>query len=167
MIAAATLSVTACTSTSEPPTSPTSTPSSSLATAPSDAPEDRHGATVTPSSPSSSPTWDRSGRTSARTTATRAITLYVRQNVDAEKWWRDLEPLLTTTAAQAYEGTDPTWGKKIKVSGQGKVLDGGSAHLARVHFRTNLGTYTVLLSRDSAQDPWLVERFTPPENRGD
>lgn len=92
--------------------------------------------------------------------------LYVRQDVSATKWWSDLEPLLTTNAAQAYEGTDPTWGEQIKVSGRGKVLEGGSAYLARVHFRTNHGTYLVLLSRGSAQDPWLVERFTPPEDRG-
>lgn len=166
MLTIAAASVAACSDPDTPPPTATSS-SSSLETAPSDAPEDRHGATVTPSGPSSSPTWNSAARLSARSTATRAIRLYVRQDVSAEKWWSDLEPLLTTNAAQAYEGTDPTWGSQVKVTGRGKVLDGGSAYLARVHFPTNHGTYLVLLSRASATDPWLVERFTPPEDRGD
>lgn len=122
---------------------------------------------MTPPESSSSPTWNRAGRTSAASVASRAIKLYVRQDVSATTWWNDLEPLLTPNAAQAYEGTDPTWGPKVNVTGPGKVLEGGSAYLARVHFRTNHGTYLVLLSRSSATDPWLVERFTPPEDRGD
>lgn len=92
--------------------------------------------------------------------------LYVRRDVSADKWWRDLEKYLTPTAAQAYDGTDPTWGEPIKVTGKPKLLDGGSAYLARVHFPTTHGTYLVLLSRDSAEDAWLIERFTPPERLG-
>lgn len=93
--------------------------------------------------------------------------LYVRDNVSAQVWWEGLEPLLTTQAAQAYDGTDPTWGEPIKIRGKASLVDGSSAHLARVHFPTNQGTYMVLLSRSGAADPWRVERFTPPEALGD
>lgn len=147
------------------PASSSTTTTSTITTAPKDAPEDRHGATVTPT-PSTSPSWDKGSTRSATDTATRAMRLFVRQDVSAAKWWTDLEPLLTPQAAQAYEGTDPTWGAPIKVTGKADLVEGGSAYLARVHFLTNQGTYLVLLSRSAARDPWLVERFTPPEDLG-
>lgn len=145
--------------------SSSTTTTSTITTAPTDAPEDRHGATTTPSQ-STSPSWDKGSKSSATETATRAMRLYVRQDVSAETWRTDLEPLLTTQAAQAYEGTDPTWGEPIKVTGKANLIESGSAYLARVHFPTNQGTYLVLLSRAAADDPWLVERFTPPEDLG-
>lgn len=92
--------------------------------------------------------------------------LYVRRDVTADQWWKQLEPLLTPAAAQAYDGTDPTSGRSIKITGGPKLVNGGSAYLARVHLATNQGTYMVLLSRDGAGDPWLIERFTPPESLG-
>lgn len=92
--------------------------------------------------------------------------LFVRDDISAEAWLKDLEPLLTAQAAQAYAGTDPTWGAPIKIKGKADLVEGGSAYLARVHFPTNQGTFLVLLSRSGANDPWLVERFTPPEVLG-
>lgn len=161
---AATLLVGACGGEEAAPPATTST--SSVSTAPSDAPEDRDGTTVTPSTSSTSPTWDADSRTSATAVAARGMRLYVRRNVTADRWWSDLEPLLTPTAAQAYDGTDPTSGAPIKVTGKPSLVEGGSAHLARVHISTNQGTYMVLLSRDEAADGWLIERFTPPETLG-
>lgn len=92
--------------------------------------------------------------------------LYIRRDVSPEEWLNDLEPHLSPTALQAYEGTDPSNGPQIKVTGRPKLLDGGSAYLAKVHIMTTDGTYLVLLSRQNGDSPWLVERFTPPENVG-
>lgn len=92
--------------------------------------------------------------------------LYVRRDLSARDWMARLEPYLSPAAAQAYQGTDPAAGEPIKITGRPRLLEGGSAYLAKVHLPTNQGTYLVLLSRESADASWRVERFTPPENVG-
>ncbi len=145
----------------------TASTSTSIATAPSEAPEDRDGTTVTPTRPATSATWDKTSTESATEVADEAMRLFVRRDVSPETWWRDLEPMMTAAAAQAYDGTDPASGAPVKITGKPAPVEGGSAYLARIHIPTNQGTYMVLLSRASNDEPWLVERFTPPENVGD
>lgn len=163
------LGLCACTSEPETPATSSTTASSSsstVRTAPPDALEDRDGVTVTPTSKPASPTWDATTRTDATAVATKAMKLFVRRDVSAEEWLTDLEPYLSPAALAAYEGTDPATGPKISLTGSVRLLGGGSAYLAKVHFPTTQGTYLVLLSRDGADGPWRVERFTPPERVG-
>lgn len=44
------------------------------------------------------------------------------------------------------------------------VTDNGANYRARTFVR--IGDYTVLLSRQDANAPWLAERITPPETAG-
>ena len=108
------------------------------------------------------PVWDAASQQSAQDTATRALTAFARPGLDETTWWADLAPLLSTTAATAYAGTDPAAVPAQVVTGPAVLFDQTSVYLAGVDVPTDAGTYRVLLSREDAGTPWLVERLTPP-----
>lgn len=112
------------------------------------------------------PTWDAQAREQAVQAATAAMTAFARPQLDATRWWAELSPLLTPAAAVAYQGTDPAEVPARAVTAPGALVDDTSTYLAGVQVPTDAGPYLVLLSRDGAGAPWLVERLTPPAAAG-
>lgn len=121
--------------------------------------EDNEGVFETPGA---YPTWDAASRTAAKTAAVQAMGRFARPEISAQAWWREFAPLLTPAAAQAYAETDPASIPVRRVTGKARIVDDRTPFLARVSVGTDIGDYTVLLSRGGAGDPWLVERLTPP-----
>ncbi len=137
--------------------------------APTQAPPDVHGHTDEDEQlppPERVPTWDAASRASAAAAAERAMRSFARPRLDAARWWAQLEPLLSPAAALAYQGTDPANVPARKVTGKPVLVDESSAYLARVKVPTDAGRYVVLLAREGAGEPWLVERITPPAASG-
>jgi hypothetical protein len=110
------------------------------------------------------PTWDTGSRTSAVRAAEQVMRAFARPTVRAETWWATLQPLLSRSAAIAYQDTDPREVPARRVTGAARLADTSSAYLAAAQVPTDAGTYTVLLVRDGAGAPWLAERITPPES---
>lgn len=139
-----------------------------LPTAPGDAPEQLDDGSTLQPSPSSPPLRvDAASRAEATKAAAAAMTLFARQDVDAQTWWSELVPLLSAKAAQDYRYVDPANVPVTEMTGSVKLLPQETASVARVSIPTNAGVYLVVLSRTAAEPRWVVERFTPPESAGD
>ncbi len=108
-----------------------------------------------------SPVDDDAGRQAAEQAATAAVTAFARPDLDAATWWAELEPLLSAGAAVAYEGTDPAEVPATAVTGPARSAPSDSSFLATVLVPTDGGDHAVLLAREGAGAPWLVERITP------
>lgn len=148
--------------------SASSTPSSSttpldlgqFTPAPSGAVDEDTGETV---SPQAVPTWDDASRQAATRAAVTAMTAFARPDVTFDTWWAQLSPLLTQQAQQDYSYVDPANVAAHAVTGAAKLVDESSAYVASVQVPTDVGTYTLVLTRADAGAPWLTSRFTPPE----
>lgn len=112
--------------------------------------------------PVQEPSWDDTSRKDAAETARQAMTLFARPDLEKKTWWEDLSPRLSPEARNAYQGVDPSNVTATTVTGTPDVQATASSYLATVSLEANDGTWTVLLSRETAGQPWLVERFTPP-----
>lgn len=112
--------------------------------------------------PQPAPTWDAAAQTAATDAAQTAMTAFARPTLDYDTWWSDLSPLLTQQAQQDYSYVDPANVPASIVTGPGVLVDETSAYVALVEVPTDAGTYTLVLTRDSAAAPWLTSRFTPP-----
>ncbi|MGY1689436.1 hypothetical protein [Geodermatophilus sp. SYSU D01105] len=126
--------------------------------APSPDPGDAHAALPAPPPP---PTEDDASHQAALEAATAALTAFARPALDPGQWWAELAPLLSPTAAAAYEGTDPQAVPASAVTGPARPTPSVSAYLATVLVPTDAGEYAVLLAREGGDSPWLVERITP------
>lgn len=95
----------------------------------------------------------------------------------AEEWWADLEPLLSTSAREAYGYTDPSVIPDLQVTSARVVpaLSSGQT-FAVVDVRTSLGVVRVNLTRASAKSGWVMDRMDlaevlggppPPESHPD
>ncbi len=108
------------------------------------------------------PSWDAASRDAAVRAAITAVTAFG-ADLEASAWWRELEPLLSPSAQEAYAATAP---ENVPVGavkyGFLPASDPPSAFLAEVDVGTDVGVYTVLLSRAGPGEPWIVERFVPP-----
>lgn len=164
------IALTACTGSPEPePSTPAPTPSASgptlpdldgLTPAPTDAIDTETGERITPNVV---PTWDAASRAAAVDAAAKAMTAFARPDLDYDTWWTSVEPLLTQQAAQDYAYVDPANVPARQVTGSAQLVDETSAYIAGVEVPTDVGVYTVMLSRADEASPWLVVRFTPPE----
>ncbi len=112
-------------------------------------------------------TLDLVSRSTAVTTAVRVMKLYSRRDVSASRWFKDLAPYLTPQAAEVYQYSDPTGAPTTEVLDSGTFLPESSPQLARVSVKTKAGVYLVLLTRNSQQKSWRVDRLISPENAGD
>jgi hypothetical protein len=112
--------------------------------------------------PLASPVNDAASSASALDLATKAMTAFARPQVPAQRWWRELWPLLSDTARAAYTGTDPANVPAHGVTGAGTLLPTTTGYLVSVRLPTDVGSWTVLLKRPGQNAPWAVERFTPP-----
>ena len=114
------------------------------------------------------PTWDAESREAAKKAGIRMMRDFARPRLSAQRWWGELEPLLSPAARTAYAGTDPASVPASAVTGPAVLLDdtdgpdAASPWLAHVEVQTDVGRYVVLLSRTGDGSPWLVERLTPP-----
>jgi len=120
-----------------------------------------------PGSPTASPVsvepeWDEDSRAAAVAKAEALMDAFARPELNEDDWWSGLAPLLSAEARLTYSAVEPVNIPVRRVTGTGKLLDETSVYIARVEVPTDAGTYTVVLSRDSATAPWQGERITPP-----
>lgn len=102
----------------------------------------------------------------ASAVATRVVRLYLHRDVTAERWYADLEPYLSATAAEDYQGTQPYKLPRASVAGMpARIVKDSQPLLARVQVPTSGGAVTVVVSR-TVENPqtWQVERIILPEN---
>jgi len=169
----AALLLTSCASQEEPAAPPATT---GAASSESPAPAPSRGAEVTPApsglvdedtgetiTPQAVPEWDEASRSSVVDAAAVALRAFARPGLDSETWWAELQPLLTQQAAEDYAYVDPANIPVRKVTGAGKLVDKSSAYVGTVEVPTDVGAYTVILTRKSADAEWKVSRITPPE----
>lgn len=109
------------------------------------------------------PTWDQQSRTAAIQAAQTAMAVFARPSLEYTTWWAELSPLLTRQAQQDYAYVDPANVPATAVTGTPLVVNETSAYVANVEVPTDVGTYTLVLTRVDADSPWLASRFTPPE----
>lgn len=108
-------------------------------------------------------TWDETVRTAARDAANATMTAFAATDRSADDWWSGLKPLLTPQAQPVYQDVDPRLVPVTEVTGDPKVTDETSTLLAEVAVPTDIGSYTVLLTRADGAAPWLAEQIRPPE----
>jgi hypothetical protein len=108
-------------------------------------------------------TWDDAVRTAARDAARATMTAFAATDRTADVWWDGLEPLLTPQAQPVYQDVDPRLVPVTEVTGEPKLTDETSTLLAEVAVPTDIGAYTVLLTRADGAAPWLAEQIRPPE----
>jgi hypothetical protein len=108
-------------------------------------------------------TWDDTVRQAARDAARATMTAFVATDKTADAWWDELEPLLTPQARPVYQDVDPRLVPVTQVTGEPEVTDETSTLLAEVAVPTDIGPYTVLLTRADGAAPWLAEQIRPPE----
>lgn len=111
-------------------------------------------------------TWDARSRAAVVAAAVTATTAFARPGVPFDAWWAELSPLLTQRAQQDYAFVDPANVPATAVTGPGVLVDETSAYVAGVQVPTDVGPYTVLLTRVDGAAPWLVSRLTPPDGIG-
>lgn len=112
------------------------------------------------------PVWDAAAAQSATDTAFGAMQAFVHTNpdgspLDATEWFAGLAAYLSLTAQRAYYGTDPALVPAHRVTGVVARAD-STPYLALVDAGTDVGTYSLLLSRTGAESGWSVERIEPP-----
>ncbi|MGL5830496.1 MAG: hypothetical protein ACRC0L_13155, partial [Angustibacter sp.] len=113
------------------------------------------------------PTLDLASRVTAQAMAVRVLRMFARRDLPADRWFKNLAPYLTPQAADAYQYSDPTGAPSTEVLDTGRFLPDSTAALAKVSVHTRAGVYLVLLTRNSEQRSWRVDRLVPPENVGD
>lgn len=108
------------------------------------------------------PVWDAVSTAAAVRAAEQTMRAFARPAAAEADWWRTLAPLLSLSAAAAYQDTDPREVPARRVTGPARLVATPSVYLAEAQVPTDAGVYTVLLVRDGAGAPWLAERITPP-----
>jgi hypothetical protein len=107
--------------------------------------------------------WDATVRKAARDAARATIIAFAATDKAEDAWWAGLKPLLTAQARPVYQDVDPRLVPVTEVTGEPKVTDETSTLLAEVAVPTDIGPYTVLLTRADGAAPWLAEQIRPPE----
>jgi hypothetical protein len=109
------------------------------------------------------PVWDEASRAAARELALAVMSAFVATDGTADQWWDGLSVLLSPQAQMDYSFVDPENVPARAVTGDPVLVDESSAYIAYVEVSTDVGNYTVILSRIDANAPWVGERITPPE----
>ena len=95
--------------------------------------------------------------------ADKLMVAFARPTVDATTWINGLYPYLTQSGGAAYAGTDPANVPVRHVTGTGAVVEGATVYALIVRIPTDIGDYTISLTRQRPTDPWLADRVTPPQ----
>lgn len=122
--------------------------------------DDDTGEVITPRAV---PEWDSASRAAATAAAEEVMRVFARPDLDQGSWWGQLEPLLSSEAQINYAYVDPANIPVSHITAEPSLTEDASAHIAHVRVPTDIGEYTILLSRQDATAPWLAERITPPE----
>lgn len=107
-------------------------------------------------------TWSEADRTAAIEAADAAMAAFARPSLNQDTWWSKLSPRLTPQARIDYAYVQASAVPATRVTGSGTITDDASAMVAHVAVPTDVGTYTLILTRLDGASPWLVSRFTPP-----
>ena len=126
-------------------------------------PNDADAALPAPAPP---PVQDGLSGLAAADAAAKVIRTFARPDLPQERWFRELSPLLSPAAASDYVGTDPLRVPARRVTGPTQFLPSPSGYVAWAEVPTDVGRYTVLLSRRQQAGPWLAERIVPPPGVG-
>ncbi|HIZ36387.1 MAG TPA: hypothetical protein H9815_11460 [Candidatus Ruania gallistercoris] len=110
------------------------------------------------------PTWDAAAEGEATEVAVAAVAAWARPDLGYEQWWADLSPFLSWQAQEAFASVDPALVPASAVSGEAQAESGESPFLSTVVVPTDVGTVEVLLSRQSAEETWLVESIREGES---
>ncbi|MFF2772823.1 hypothetical protein ACFVUP_37570 [Streptomyces bacillaris] len=96
--------------------------------------------------------------------AERAMHAYARPALPASVWLEGIAGFLTPQAVAAYRYTDPSQVPVTAVTGVG-VAGAGEDYVtnATVTVPTNVGTYTLQLTRPELSAGWLVNVITDPQ----
>ncbi|MBG6240206.1 hypothetical protein IWX78_003201 [Mycetocola sp. CAN_C7] len=96
--------------------------------------------------------------------AVRVVQTFGQPELTPEAWMEAMYPVLSTKGATAYLHTDPANIPVTAVVGEPAVLTGLTATYAIVDVPTDAGLYTVTLTRDDEDSPWLAERIRPKQS---
>lgn len=110
------------------------------------------------------PTWDAAAEGEATEVAVAAVAAWARPDLGYEQWWAALSPFLSWQAQEAFASVDPALVPASAVSGEAQAEAGESPFLSTVVVPTDVGTVEVLLSRQSAEETWLVESIREGES---
>jgi hypothetical protein len=113
--------------------------------------------------PRAVPQWDLDSRASAAAAGEAVMRAFARPDRHHDSWWAEIEPLLSSEAQIDYAYVDPANIPASQITAEPTLAEDSSPYIAHVQVPTDVGTYTVLLSRQNANAPWLAERITPPE----
>ncbi|MFI8525168.1 hypothetical protein ACIGB8_12005 [Promicromonospora sukumoe] len=107
--------------------------------------------------------WNDGVRQAARDAALATVSAFAATAQGEDAWWDGLKPLLTPQAQPVYQDVDPRLVPVTEVTGDPELTDETSTLLAEVAVPTDVGAYTVLLTRADGAGPWLAEQIRPPE----
>lgn len=137
---------------------------SGLSPQPTDVPLQDDDGNSLPPQPAGPSVLDAAASASSAALAVKAMRLFARPSAPANRWWHDLEPLLTPDAQTAYRNTDPARVPVTSITGAGTVLSDSVPLVARVSVPTDVGAYLVIVVRTADRlDQWLVSQIVPPE----
>lgn len=119
----------------------------------------------TPAPMSAEAVWDDASRAAAITHADAVMVAFAQPTLAYEAWWAQLSPLMSPEGQEKYSAVDPANIPVSQVLGSGMSVDEFTPYIARIAIPTDVGTYVVVLSRESA-DPasWRGETITPPQD---
>lgn len=110
------------------------------------------------------PTWDAQAQATAEQVAGDAVAAWARPDLGYQQWWAGFSPFLSWQGQEAFETVDPANVPASAVTGAAHAEAGESPFLATVTVPTDVGTVEVLLSRQSADEAWLVESIREGES---
>lgn len=110
------------------------------------------------------PTTSPEEEAAAAQTAVRVVQTFGQPDLAPEAWMEAMYPVLSTKGATAYLHTNPANIPVTAVVGEPTVLTGLTVTYAIVDVPTDAGPYTVTLTRDDEDRPWLAERIRPRQD---
>lgn len=135
----------------------------SLASCSKDKPEpDGFPDLITPGTANPDPTWEPGGRAKAIDAGERIVRTYARPDVPYQRWWADLEPMLSVDAKPGYENVDPANIPPLPQLGKARTYCDNNPYVVGVAWKTAKGTWGVDLTRESLDGPWLAVKIVLP-----
>lgn len=119
-----------------------------------------------PSSSAASSPASVADRGDAPEVAEQVLTTWARPDRTHAEWWAELEPLLTPSAAEAYESTDPAVIPPLKLEGE-PVEDVGAPdpYVTTYYLETSEGRFGVDLARSPGGGPWRAFSIIFPDGQ--
>lgn len=117
-----------------------------------------------PRTPEISAVWDDTVEQAAAEAAIATMTAYVgRGSVNRDEWWQNLAPHLDAIATRDYAWLDPANIPANQVTGPAVITRGETPTLAYAEVPTDVGAFSLTLSRKDGASPWEAGRIEPPQ----